>query len=43
VAGIPKKATAQDHYFLGTGRHLLHARGRRVLSQGSPPVQKFIG
>src|SRR5262249_17630579 len=35
MAGLPERAAAADDHLLGTGRHLLHARRGRVLSQGS--------
>src|SRR5262249_11670359 len=35
MAGFPERAAAADDHLLGTGRHLLHARRGRVLSQGS--------
>src|SRR5215470_15643311 len=35
MAGLPERAAAADDHLLGAGRHLLHARRGRVLSQGS--------
>src|SRR5262249_50440502 len=35
MAGLLERAAAADDHLLGTGRHLLHARRGRVLSQRS--------
>ena len=35
VAGVPERSPAEDDHLLGAGRHLLHARRRRGIPQGS--------
>src|SRR5262245_58463439 len=35
MVGLLERAAATNDHLLGTGRHLLHARRGRVLSQGS--------
>jgi hypothetical protein len=39
VAGVPQGAATEDGRFLGSGRHFLHPRGRRILSQGAPEIE----
>src|SRR5215831_9483298 len=37
MANVLEEPSAEDHYLLGPGRHLLHTGRRRGLSQGPPP------